>query len=34
MKKWFVILAVALVAYVLWRKFGSGVKSAISAVTK
>lgn len=32
-KKWIVILIVSVVGYVLWRKFGGQVKSAVSSAT-
>lgn len=33
MKKWIIVLVVAVVAYFLWRRFGSNVKDAITSAT-
>lgn len=33
MRNWVIVLVIAVVAYVAWRKFGSNVKGAISSVT-
>lgn len=32
-KKWIVIAAVAVVAYIVWRRFGDDIKGTISTAT-
>lgn len=32
-KKWIVLAAVAIGAYIVWRKFGGQIKDAISSAT-
>ncbi len=32
-RKYIVILVVAVIGYVLWRKFGESIKSTVSSVT-
>jgi len=33
-KKYITIIVVAIVAYVVWRKFGEGIKSTVTGLTK
>lgn len=34
MRKWVVVIIIAVVAYFVWRRFGGTIRDAITSVTK